>query len=185
MKPLRKDPVLSKLMEQHPEVSLEPADEPFERTVVSIINQQLSTDSARAIRDRVFDQFEVTPESMLAAEEEVLREAGLSGQKVEYIRHIAEAHRDGRMSRGRFDGMPDEQVISELTEIRGIGVWTAKMYLLFCLAREDVFPVEDLGIRRAMTELYELEGKENMKQKAAEWRPYRSYSSLYLWRAMD
>lgn len=181
MQPIRDCPTLGPLVDEHGELVLEPAEDPFARLVVSIINQQVSTQSAAAIRERVFDRFEVTPESMLAADEELLRDAGLSDAKVRYVRSAAEAFQDRRITPARFDGMAMEDVVAELTDVTGIGAWTAKMYLMFVLGREDVFPVEDLGIRRGMELLYGDISRTEMVERAEPWRPYRSYASLYLW----
>ncbi|WP_255149263.1 DNA-3-methyladenine glycosylase family protein [Halorarius halobius] len=184
---LREDPELGPLVEEHGPIDLDPADEPFERLVVSVINQQLSTESAAAIRERVFEQCEVTPAGMLAADETVLREAGLSSQKTEYVRNLAREFEAGRLSRERLAAMSNDEAVAALTEVKGVGTWTAKMALVFVLAREDVFPVEDLGIRKAMAVLYgfEEDEREAMVEHAERWRPYRSYASRYLWRAVD
>jgi DNA-3-methyladenine glycosylase II len=182
---LRSDPHLGPYVESHGELDLEPAEDPFARTAVSVMNQQLSTASAAAIRDRVFDRFQVTPSGMLAADEAALRDAGLSPQKVEYLREIARAFEDGRIDPDRYAGMDDEAVVDELTDIRGVGDWTAKMFLMFVLGREDVFPVEDLGIRRGMEALFGDLTRAEMVKRAEPWRPYRSYAALYLWRAVD
>lgn len=187
MEPLRDDPELGPLVEAHGPIDLEPADDPFARLVVSIINQQLSVASAAAIRERVFDRFEVTPAGLLGADAEALRDAGLSGQKIEYVRNVARAFEEGRISRQQLEPMSDAEVIATLTEIRGVGTWTAKMALIFVLGREDVFPVEDLGIRKAMALLYgfDEDDRAGMVEHAERWRPYRSYASRYLWRAVD
>lgn len=184
---LREDPELGSLVERHGPVALDPAADPFERLVVSIINQQLSTQSAAAIRQRVFDRVDVTPTGLLTADDAVLRDAGLSGQKIEYVRNVARAFDDGKLSRRKLDAMTDDEVVDALTEIKGVGAWTAKMALIFVLAREDVFPVEDLGIRKGMAHLYGFEEDERagMTEYAERWRPYRSYASRYLWRAVD
>jgi DNA-3-methyladenine glycosylase II len=181
VQPIRDCPTLGPLVDEHGELVLEPAEDPFPRLVVSIINQQVSTQSAAAIGERVFDRFEVTPESMLAADEELLRDAGLSNAKVRYVRSAAEAFQDGRITPARFDGMAEGDVVAELTDVTGIGAWTAKMYLMFVLGREDVFPIEDLGIRRGMELLYGDISRTEMVERAEPWRPYRSYASLYLW----
>ena len=182
---LRDDPDLGPYVEAHGALELEPAEDPFRRLVVSVINQQLSTQSAAAIRDRLFERFTIDPETMLAADEAALREVGLSGQKIDYVRSIAERFEADRLSMAAFEAMDDDAVIEELTSIHGIGVWTAKMFLIFVLAREDVFPVEDLGIRRGMEELFGEMSRADMRAKAEDWRPYRSYASLYIWRAYD
>ncbi|MFB6206251.1 MAG: DNA-3-methyladenine glycosylase [Haloglomus sp.] len=178
---LAADDTLAPLVEAYGPLELDPAGDPFERLVVSLVNQQLSSASAAAIRERLFDRFEVTPEGLLAADEDALREVGLSRQKVDYVRHVAEAARDGRLDRDRFVGMDDAAVVAELTDIRGVGDWTGKMFAMFVLGREDVFPVEDLGIRRAMESLCGDLSRAEMRDRADPWRPYRSYAALYLW----
>ncbi|MGM0591089.1 MAG: DNA-3-methyladenine glycosylase family protein [Halobacteriota archaeon] len=185
MESLHRDPVLSTLVDEHGPLELEPAPDGYRRLVRSIISQQLSTSSARAIRARVFDRFEVTPEGILAADEQALRDAGLSRQKIGYIRSAADAFLEHDLSPTALESNSDQEVIDLLTSIRGIGVWTAKMYLMFGLAREDVFPVEDLGIRNGMELLYGEMSRDEMVQKAQTWKPYRSYASMYLWRAVD
>jgi DNA-3-methyladenine glycosylase II len=183
---LAEDPALASLVDEHGPISVEPHPDPFERLVTSIVNQQLSGESAAAIHGRLTDRFELTPDALLAADETALRETGLSSSKVDYVKSVAEAFRDGRIDPGRFDGMSDEAVIDTLTEVRGVGVWTAKMFLMFVLAREDVFPVEDLGIRRGMEALFGDDiDRDWMVGRAAEWAPYRTYASRYLWRAVD
>jgi DNA-3-methyladenine glycosylase II len=177
---LRQDPELARLVEAYGELALEPHPEPFERLVTSIVNQQLSVASAAAIRDRLFEQFDVTPEAMLAADQADLADIGLSSQKIRYLRNVADAFRSD-LDVDELDGMTDEEVVAELTAITGVGTWTAKMFLMFCLAREDVFPVEDLGIRNGMTELYDIHQPDEMEARAETWRPYRSYASLYVW----
>jgi DNA-3-methyladenine glycosylase II len=183
---LRDDPALASLVDEYGALTLDPADDPFRRLVQSIVSQQVSTASAAAIRERLYDRFEVTPEAMADADPDALREVGLSNQKAEYVRHVADAFLEGDYSVAAFDGVDDDAVIDELTDIHGVGVWTAKMYLMFGLGREDVFPVEDLGIRNGMERVHGAElTRAEMVERAATWRPYRSYASLYLWRAVD
>ena len=203
MKNLREDEKLRPLIEEHGELEIEASENPFERMVTSIVNQQLSTQSAEAIRERLFESFEITPEALLEASEENLADVGLSRQKIEYIQSAAshfieddlsiEKFGESRNSEGvsgstenlGFSNMSDEEVIDELTDIHGVGDWTAKMYMIFVLGREDVFPVEDLGIRKAMENLYGMESRSEMRDKAEEWRPYRSLASRYLWKSVD
>lgn len=182
MEPLRTDPVLSGVIDMYGPVSLESAEDPFVRLVVSIINQQLSSASASAIRERVFDRFEIAPEPLLDADETELRELGLSHQKIEYVQNAARAFSENDLTRNFFAGMTNQAVIEELTTIRGVGVWTAKMFLMFALGRKDIFPVEDLGIRNGMIELYGECTREEMIDVAEQWRPYRSIAALYIWR---
>jgi DNA-3-methyladenine glycosylase II len=107
-------------------------------------------ESAEALRERLFSEFEVSPESIASAERDALREMGLSSAKAEYIQNIADVFVKRGYDREYFANHSDDEVVEELTAIHGVGPWTAKMFLQFCLGREDVFPVEDLGIRRAM-----------------------------------
>lgn len=183
---LRTDPALTPLVEAHGPLGLDPAADPFRRLVVSLTRQQVSMAAADAIEKRLFDAVEVSPEGLLTAEESTLREAGLSRQKVEYVRAVARAWRERGYGRTSFEGMDDDAVVAELTEVHGVGDWTAKMFLLFALGREDVFPVEDLGVRRGMEQVCGREmTRGEMRERAEAWRPYRSYASRYLWRAYE
>lgn len=181
---LRSDAVMADLVEAYGAVEVSPADDEFERLCVSIINQQLSTASATAIRGRVFDLFDgdVTPTAVLSADREALRDAGLSGTKVDYLGNAAEAFRERDLTREGLAGHTDEEVVAELTRIKGIGEWSAEMYLLFVLGREDVLPLGDLAIRRGLEDLYDVASREAMREVAEPWRPYRSYGTLYVWR---
>jgi len=185
---LRDDEYLGPLVERHGEVTVEPAEDFFERFVVSILRQQVSMASAAATRERLFESVEVTPNGILAADKQVLRDAGLSRQKTRYVRNVAEAFIEEGYSRAYFEGMDDDAVRAELTKIPGVGPWTADMQLLFSLGRPDVFPVGDLGIRTRMARLFDdlaVEDRAVMRERSERWKPYRSYASLYLWRATE
>lgn len=183
---LGSDPHLGALWETHGPVTIEPAEDLFERTVVSIVNQQLSIDSAAAIRERLFDAVEITPAGVLAAEESTLRDTGLSGSKAEYVQNVAAAFEEHGYDQAYFAGMGDDAVADELTEIAGVGPWSAKMFLMFGLGREDVFPVEDLGIRSGMHEVVDPDlTRAEMRDHAETWAPHRSHASLLLWNAVD
>jgi DNA-3-methyladenine glycosylase II len=184
---LCEDPALAPLVDRHGPLSIEPAPNPFERFVVAIVNQQLSTESAAAIRERLFERFMVTPETMRSADEAALREVGLSSQKVAYVRNVAAAFQSGKVDVDRYASFSDAEVIEDLTDIKGVGDWTAKMFVMFVLGREDVFPVEDLGIRKGMAAVCNLpeDDRPAMVERAEMWRPYRSYASRYLWLAVD
>ncbi len=180
------DPDLGPLVDAHGPVEVAAADQLFPRFVVSILRQQVSMDAAAAIRERLFERFEVTPRSMLAADPEMLRNIGLSAAKVEYVRAAAERFETRDYDHTYFADKSDEAVMAELTGIHGVGPWTAKMFLLFCLGRPDVFPVEDLGIRKGIQEVVGSElTRAEMRAHAEQWAPYRSHASLYLWRATD
>ncbi|WP_135535483.1 DNA-3-methyladenine glycosylase family protein [Halostella pelagica] len=183
---LRNDPVMAELLDEHDPYSERDWEE-FERLVVAIINQQLSTASATAVRERVFDllEYEITPETVLNADVDALRDAGLSGTKVEYIRNTAVAFEEHDYSRDTMREYSDEEVVERLTEITGIGAWTARMYLLFVLERGDVLPLGDLAVRRGIEQLYgdgsgEMSRAE-MREIAERWRPYRSHAVRYIW----
>jgi DNA-3-methyladenine glycosylase II len=182
---LREDSYLGPLVERHGHLKLDPADDMFERLVVSILRQQVSMASAAATRERLYEAVEVTPEGILAADPETLRNVGLSRQKTGYVRNVAEAFRDD-YSKAYFEELDDQAVVDELTDIKGVGEWTARMQLLFSLGRPDVFPVGDLGIRKGMRNLFgEDLSRAEMVEAAERWAPYRSYASLYLWRVEE
>jgi DNA-3-methyladenine glycosylase II len=160
--------------------------------VRSIVGQQLSTKAARAIYLRLTDRFggrPPTPAEVLAEDPEELRAAaGLSRAKVAFLRSLAEHVIDGSLELERLDELSDDAVIAELVAVKGLGVWTAHMFLIFHLERPDVLPVGDLGVRRAIMNAYglsELPAPAQMEELAEPWRPYRSVASLYLWRSLD
>lgn len=184
---LREDEVMASLIDRYGVINHTPADDEYRRLVVSIINQQLSSPSAAAVRERVFAALdgEVTPEGVLEIEEEALRSAGLSDAKVRYLRNAAKAFLERDFTRARFNEHSDEEVIAELTSITGIGEWTARMYLMFALGREDVLPLGDLGIRNGIDDLYgdgTGMSRAEMRSVANRWRPYRTYGCRYIWR---
>lgn len=186
MDALSEDPELEPYVREYGPQELDRAEDIYERLVVSLIRQQVSMDAAAAIRERLFEQFEVTPETMLDADPATLADVGLSAAKAEYVKETATAFLDQGYSREYFRDMSNDSVMEELTSIRGVGPWTGKMLLMFGLGRQDVFPVEDLGVRRGMEIIYETEmTRGEMTDRATEWAPYRSYASLYLWRAYE
>jgi DNA-3-methyladenine glycosylase II len=159
--------------------------------VRSIVGPQLSTRAARAINTRLNDRFggrPPTPAEVLADDPVQLRAAaGLSRAKVSFLRSLAEHVTDGSLELDRLDELPDEAVIAELVAVKGLGTWTAHMFLMFHLQRPDVLPVGDLGIRRAIMQRYglaALPAPAEMEQIAEPWRPYRTLACLYLWRSL-
>jgi DNA-3-methyladenine glycosylase II len=160
--------------------------------VRTIVGQQLSTKAARAIYGRLAERFggrAPTPEEILADDPDELRTAaGLSHAKVGYLRSLAEHVLDGSLELTKLGRLSDERVIAELVAVKGLGLWSAQMFLMFHLQREDVLPVGDLGIRRAIMvayELAELPGPEQMTAIADAWRPHRTLASLVLWHSLD
>jgi DNA-3-methyladenine glycosylase II len=160
--------------------------------VRTITGQQLSVLAARAIYGRLTDRFggrPPTPQEILADEPEELRAAaGLSRAKVSYLRSLAEHVLSGQLELARLDDLPDEEVIAELVAVKGLGLWTAQMFLMFHLDRPDVLPTGDLGIRRAIERAYGLDALPDpatMERIAEPWRPYRTLACRYLWRSLD
>jgi len=192
----RADDVMAALIEEHGPLDLEarrrgrPADA-YGALLRSIVGQQLSVKAARTIYERLLDQFggtTPTPQELLAAHPEALRSAGLSRPKVSYIRSLAEHVVEGELHLGSLDEMGDDEVVAELTAVKGLGEWTAHMFLMFHLRRPDVLPVGDQGIRRAVERLYGLEGipdRETLERLGERWAPYRTLASLYLWHSLD
>jgi DNA-3-methyladenine glycosylase II len=160
--------------------------------VRTIAGQQLSTKAAAAIYERLIARYggrPPTPDEVLADDPHMLRAAaGLSRAKVTYLRSLAEHVLDGSLQLGRLSRLSDEQVEAELTAVKGLGQWSAHMFLIFHLARPDVLPVGDLGIRKAVMSLYGLSAKPapaEVEARAQPWRPHRTVASLYLWRSLD
>lgn len=183
---LREDPVMARLIEKHDPYRESEWDVEFERLVVSVINQSISTTAANAVEKRVSALFDgpMTPEAVLAANDTELAEAGLGKQKTEYIDNAAEAFLERDFSREALSDHTDEEVIEALSEIHGIGEWTARMYLLFVLEREDVLPLGDLAVRRGIESLYNDGGeltRAEMREIAEVWRPYRSVATKFIW----
>lgn len=183
---LRQDELLGPVVDRVGERQLEPADDFFARFARSVIRQQVSMAAATAIESRLLDRVSLTPEEILATDAATLREAGLSAQKAQTVHAIAERFSNDDWSRDAFAHMSNDRIIDELTTIRGVGVWTAKMQLIFSFARPDVFPVEDLGIRNGMeVVLGEPLSREEMVDISHRWSPVRSLASLYLWDVVD
>jgi DNA-3-methyladenine glycosylase II len=193
---MRADKVLRRVMEERGPI--DPAidrrasrPDPWEAVARAIVGQQLSTKAARSIWEKLqglFDGKTPTPEELLRRRPQTLRKAGLSNAKVAFLRDLAARVKDGRLDLTRLAKLPDEDVVAELIEVKGVGQWTAEMFLIFHLGRPDVVSVGDLGIRRAVQIAYgmkELPGPEELERLAEEWRPHRTLACLYLWRSLD
>ena len=189
---LRKsDPVLGSLIDEVGPFTLRPEKDRFWMLVRSIISQQISVSAARSIRNRL-EQFvaphKVTPKILLQFDTEQLRPVGLSPQKARYLLDLAQKADEGTIQLRTIGRRSDEAVIEELTQVKGIGRWTAQMFLIFALGRLDVFPHDDLGVRTAIRNRYgldELPDKETSSAIAVPWRPYASVASWYCWRSLD
>ncbi len=187
----RSDPVLRDIIERVGPYRIQYAEPDFETLARSIVFQQLSGASARAIFARLKAATDgdarMTPASLRSLSEEALRRVGLSQQKSRYLRDLAEKAEAGIVDFARLTSLSDAEVISHLTEAKGVGVWTAQMYLLFALRRPDVLAAGDLGIRSAIRKAYRLRRPPTPKRVEAlgeAWRPYRSVACWYLWRSI-
>jgi DNA-3-methyladenine glycosylase II len=157
----------------------------------SIVGQQLSTKAAATIYGRLLELFgghAPTPKQLLEADPEQMRAAGLSRAKVAYLRDLAQHVEEGTLELERLPDLPDEEVAAQLTAIKGLGQWTADMFLMFHLGRPDILPVGDQGIRRAVKVEYRLRkmpDPKRLEKLARPWRPYRTLACLYLWSSLD
>jgi DNA-3-methyladenine glycosylase II len=163
----------------------------FDALCRSIVFQQLSTKAASTIHGRFLDLFPdraPTPDALLRIPEATLRSVGLSRQKTAYLRDLAAKVHAGALPLDHLDTLPDQEVIDYLIQVKGIGVWTAQMFLMFRLGRPDVLPDLDLGIRNAIKKAYRIRGVPNARRIArigSPWRPYASIACWYLWRSLD
>jgi DNA-3-methyladenine glycosylase II len=192
---MRADKVLRGVMQQqgpiHPEIDRRGSrSDPWEALARAIVGQQLSTRAADSIWNKllaIFGGSMPTPEELLRRRRTTLLKAGLSNAKVEYLRDLATRVKDGRLDLGRLKDLSDEDVCAELVEVKGIGRWSAEMFLIFHLGRHDVISAGDLGIRRAIQVEYgmdDLPGPEDIDRIAEPWRPHRTLAGLYLWRSL-
>jgi DNA-3-methyladenine glycosylase II len=185
----RRDPVMAGIMRGHPKIFLMRRGEPFLTLARAIVGQQISVKAAQSVWDRLVACVgEVSPEKILLKERPVLRACGLSDRKTEYIADLAQHFADGKIHVRRWPQMSDEEIIAELVEVRGIGRWTAEMFLIFNLLRPDVFPLDDLGLQKALCRSYYRRKKvslKTMRRLGESWRPWRSVATWYLWRSLD
>jgi DNA-3-methyladenine glycosylase II len=184
------DRIIGTVIEKHGVIDYELQSDYLNALLSNIVGQQL----LGKVADAIWGRFEalidgaITPEKVLALGDEALRGAGLSRNKAAYIKNIAQAVADGSLTLDKFDAMTDEGIKAQLTAIKGIGEWTAEMFLIFSLGRLDVFSKGDGGLARAINNLYgngaELSAKERLSI-TEKWKPYRSIASFYLWRSLD
>lgn len=182
---MNKDSKIKDLIEQVGEIQLELDKNYFSSLVQNIVGQQLSMKVANSIWNKLLTLLgEVTFDNILKCQEEALRSAGLSKSKVVYIKDLAQKIKDGVVNIDNIDSLTDEEIIKELIKVKGIGKWTAEMFLIFSLGRMDVFSLQDLGIKKAVQWLYklpELPNKEFLINFSDNFKPYRTVVTLYLW----
>jgi len=185
----RTDVVMAELVERHAGESIVSRGDPFATLVRSIVGQQISVKAADSVWARLIAALPaLTPAAVLACATEQLRACGLSARKVEYVSDLAAHFDDGQIHTHRWPAMEDAEIIAELTAVRGIGVWTAEMFLIFNQLRPDVFPLDDIGLQKAVARHY-LAGERPSRRQLADigdrWRPWRSVATWYLWRSLD
>jgi DNA-3-methyladenine glycosylase II len=193
------DPVMARLIDEHGTLVRrelkQDADEPrgdaYGALLRSIVGQQLSTKAAATIYGRMLELFgghAPTPRQLLEVDPDLIRAAGLSRPKIAYLRDLALHVEEGRVDLEHLPELPDEEVSAQLTDIKGLGQWTADMFLMFHLRRPDVLPVGDQGIRNAVKTQYRLRklpDAKRLEKIARPWRPYRTLACLYLWSSLD
>ena len=184
----RRDPVMGDIMRRYPRVHLVPRGEAFHTLARAIVGQQISVKAAQSVWNRFAGLVAaVSPEQVLKVKARDLRACGLSERKCEYISDLAQRFADGAVHVHRWQDMGDEEVIEDLIQVRGIGRWTAEMFLMFNLLRPDVLPLGDLGLQKGIRLAY-FRRKVSLKTMArlgATWQPWRSVATWYLWRSLD
>ena len=197
LRKLRKaDPVMARLVDEHAalvrrELEQERRGDAYGALLRSIVGQQLSTKAAATIYGRMIEIFgghAPSPRQLLEADPDAIRAAGLSRPKIAYLRDLAVHVEKGALELERLPELPDEDVVAQLTAIKGLGEWTAHMFLMFHLGRPDILPVGDQGIRRAVQAEYRLRkppDRERLEKLARPWRPHRTLACLLLWSSLD
>ena len=185
------DSNLEKIIKVVGKYSIKIRNDPFQSLIESIIYQQLAGKAANAIYNRFINYYgnkEITPARILNSSNDNLKKVGLSNRKIDYLKDLASHIYDGRINLEELPTMNDEEIINKLVNVKGIGRWTSEMFLIFSLGRQDVLPVTDLGVRKAIQKVYslsELPKPNTMMQIAEPWRPYRSIATWYLWKSLS
>ena len=187
---MKQDRILKKLIPKYGSGFLVTRGDPFNTLARAIVGQQISVAAAQSVWNKVVaaSKKKVTPKNILALTVEELRSAGLSGRKVEYIRDLADHFDSGRLHENQWKDMDDESVIKELSSIRGIGRWTAEMFLIFNMVRPNILPLDDVGLIKAISLNYfsgEPVSRHEAREVAANWAPWRTVATWYMWRSID
>ena len=187
---LRKDPLLTDIIDIVGDYTLKKRNHHFSVLVESIISQQLATGAAEAIFKRFKDLYPKFPTAseILSTRKSKLRLVGLSGMKIEYLKDLARHIEQGRLDMKSLGKMSDEDVIVSLTQVKGIGRWTAEMFLIFSLGRQDVFPADDLGLRKGIQRVFSLPDipkPKEVEKIGQRWKPYRTIVTWYLWKSLQ
>jgi DNA-3-methyladenine glycosylase II len=185
------DSNLEKIIKIVGKYSINIRNDPFQSLVESIIYQQLAGRAANAIYNRFINYYnnkQITPARILNSPNDNLKKVGLSNRKIDYLKDLASHVYDGRINLEELPKMNDEEIINKLVNVKGIGRWTSEMFLIFSLGRQDILPVTDLGVRKAIQKVYslsELPKPNIMMEIAKPWRPYRSIATWYLWKSLS
>ena len=186
---IKKDKKLGKIIESYPSDFLFSKADPFYTLARSIVGQQISVKAAHIIWTRVEKKvIKITPNVFLNIHHMSLKSCGLSRQKISYLKSLSKAFISKDISPSNWQKLTDDEIINQLTEIRGIGRWTAEMFLIFNLSRPDVFPVDDLGLIKGICKCYELSypiSKDHAIKLSKKWKPWRSVATWYFWRSLD
>jgi DNA-3-methyladenine glycosylase II len=183
------DPVMRNLVKNSKGLTLRSRGDAFNTLARSIVGQQISVKAAQSVWNKLIAAVPAMhPEAVRGHDAEALRACGLSRGKVIYLHDLAHHFAEGKLSVGRWDEMSDEELITELTQVRGIGRWTAEMFLIFYMMRPDVLPLDDIGLQNAVSRLY-YKGKPRTRKQlitfAKRWAPWRSVATWYMWRSLD
>lgn len=187
---MKQDRIMRKLIPKYPKAEfLKTRGDAFQTLARAIVGQQISVKAAQSVWERVLKTTRsFTPAAVLKLEITELREAGLSARKVEYMKDLAQHFENGGLHAANWDALDDETIIAELTAIRGIGRWTAEMFLIFYLMRPDVLPLDDIGLIKGISEAYfsnEPVSRSEAREVSANWAPWRTVATWYMWRSMD
>ena len=184
-----KDKKLSKIIKSYPDDFLFSKSDPFFTLARSIVGQQISVKAAQSVWDKLEIKVKkINPKVIITTHSSSLKSVGLSRQKVDYLKNLANAFIEKKIKIDMWDKMNNEEIIQDLIQIKGIGRWTAEMFLIFNLCRADIFPLDDIGMIRGLCNLYNIPYPTNRKtviKLGEKWKPYRSVATWYLWRSLD
>ncbi len=185
----KNDKKLGKLIDAYPRDFLFTKSDPFLTLARSIVGQQISVKAAQSVWEKLILKIgKVSPKYIIKSHSNTLKSAGLSRQKVLYLKNLANAFINKEIKMNKWKSMSDDDIINDLIKIKGIGRWTAEMFLIFNLCRPNIFPMDDIGMIKGICKLYKLEypiKKEKLIQIGNKWKPYRSVATWYLWRSLD
>ena len=184
-----RDQVMYVLTQQFSDSALQSRGDAFSTLARSIVGQQISVKAAESVWQRVIQTIpEVTPDTVYVAGNDVLRSCGLSHRKISYLQDLARHFRENILDVSTWEALDDEALIDQLIQIKGIGRWTAEMFLIFHMLRPDVLPLDDIGLQRAISQYYfdsQQVDKKTIRQLAEIWQPWRSVATWFLWRSLD